>query len=122
MNERPTILIADDDPQIATTLAEHLTEQGYEVTTASDGDETMALLVKSQFALVVLDLKMPKVNGFGVLKFIKQANPSTKVVVLTGYADLRNAMECRRLGADDFIRKPYDLGDIIDTVARLVNR
>jgi CheY-like chemotaxis protein len=65
---------------------------------------------------VVLDLKMPKRDGFEVLAFTKRFYPNTKIIVLTAYVDLQNVSKCRELGADDVIQKPYELGDLFDAI------
>jgi FixJ family two-component response regulator len=63
---------------------------------------------------------MPNVDGFEVLKFVKDRWPKTKVVMLTGFADLKNAIESKKLGAEDFVSKPYDLVDLLTTVERVL--
>jgi DNA-binding NtrC family response regulator len=84
------ILVADDDKDLTSTLSEQLKNEGYDVVLAFDGDEAMAHLKKMEFTVVILDLKMPKVHGFDILIYIKENLPKTKVIVLTGYADLNN--------------------------------
>jgi DNA-binding NtrC family response regulator len=64
---------------------------------------------------------MPNVNGFEVLKYIKQNHPKLKVIMLTGFADLKNAIESKKLGAEDFVSKPYDLVDLITTIERVLS-
>jgi FixJ family two-component response regulator len=64
---------------------------------------------------------MPKVDGFEVLKFIKEKIPGLKVIMLTGFADLKNAIESKKLGAEDFVSKPYDLVDLLTTIERVLS-
>jgi two-component system response regulator HydG len=64
---------------------------------------------------------MPKVDGFEVLKFVKENHPTSKVIMLTGFADLKNAIESKKLGAEDFVSKPYDLVDLLTTVERVLS-
>ncbi len=64
---------------------------------------------------------MPRVDGFEVLKFIKEKKPDTKVIMLTGFADLKNAIESKKLGAEDFVSKPYDLVDLLTTIERVLS-
>ena len=111
-----TILIVEDEKELLMTLAEQLSLEGYEIATAEDGEEALAALQKKKFSLVVLDLKLPKVSGFDVLKFLKQKSSQSKVIVLTAYADLKNVTMVKDLGADDVIEKPYELGDLIDAI------
>jgi DNA-binding NtrC family response regulator len=65
---------------------------------------------------------MPRVDGFEVLKFIKQNKPEIKVIMLTAYADVKNAIEALKLGASDFVSKPYDLEDILTSINRALGR
>ena len=72
--------------------------------------------------LIILDLKMPKVDGWSVLAFVKQQLPSIKVIVLTAYADLTNAIRAKKMGADDFLEKPYDIDEITHTIDKLLHQ
>jgi DNA-binding response OmpR family regulator len=116
MSERTSILIADDDREITSTLNEFLSGEEYSVKIANDGDEAISLLRSETFQIVILDLKMPKVDGFKILHLIKRVYKGTKVIVLTAYADLKNVTKCRELGADDVIEKPYEMGDLFDSI------
>jgi DNA-binding NtrC family response regulator len=119
--KKSSILVVDDEDALRTVLSSELMNEGYEVRSASDGDEAITEIQKSPFDLVLLDIKMPRMNGFEVLKFIKESHPKTKVVMLTGFADLKNAIESKKLGADDFVSKPYDLVDLLTTIERVLS-
>ena len=121
MAEKNKILVVDDEDALRTVLSGELISEGYEVRTASDGDEAMSGLQKEPFDLVLLDIRMPRVSGFEVLKYVKEKHPKTKVVMLTAFADLKNAIESKKLGAEDFISKPYDLVDLLTTIERVLN-
>lgn len=121
MAKKNSILVVDDEDALRTVLSGELQGEGYEVRTAADGDDAINELQKALFDLVLLDIKMPRMNGFEVLKFIKERQPKTKVVMLTGFADLKNAIESKKLGADDFVSKPYDLVDLLTTIERVLN-
>ncbi len=114
------ILVVDDEEALRTVLSSELEGEGYQVNTAADGDEAIKIIGAQQFHLILLDIKMPNVDGFEVLKFVKQHQPSTKVIMLTGFADLKNAIESKKLGAEDFVSKPYDLVDLLTTVERVL--
>ena len=114
------ILVVDDEEALRTVLSSELEGEGYQVSTAGDGEEAIKILGSQQFHLILLDIKMPNVDGFEVLKFVKQKQPSTKVIMLTGFADLKNAIESKKLGAEDFVSKPYDLVDLLTTVERVL--
>ena len=79
------------------------------------------MLPTNNFRVILLDIKMPDVDGFTVLAFIKRYFPSVKVIMLTGYADSENALRAKQLGADGFLAKPYDLEDLLTTIACVIN-
>lgn len=121
MAEKNRILVVDDEDALRTVLSSELESEGYEVDQAADGDQAMAIVQKKPFHLVLLDIKMPKVDGFEVLKFMKEKYPHVKVIMLTGFADLKNAIESKKLGAEDFVSKPYDLVDLLTTIERVLS-
>jgi DNA-binding NtrC family response regulator len=120
MAEKNSILVVDDEDALRTVLSSELESEGYSVATAGDGDEAISVLQAKSFDLVLLDIKMPRVDGFEVLRFIKERYPATKVIMLTGFADLKNAIESKKLGAEDFVSKPYDLVDLLTTIERVL--
>ncbi|MHB1050099.1 MAG: response regulator [Bacteroidota bacterium] len=115
------ILVVDDEDALRTVLSSELQSEGYSVVSASDGDEAISVLQQKSFDLVLLDIKMPRVDGFEVLRFLKERYPKTKVIMLTGFADLKNAIESKKLGAEDFVSKPYDLVDLLTTIERVLS-
>ena len=121
MSEKNRLLVVDDEESLRTVLCSELVSEGFKVQNAGDGDEAIAILDKEEFDLVLLDIKMPRVNGFDVLKHVKERHPATKVVMLTGFADLKNAIESKKLGAEDFVSKPYDLVDLLTTIERVLS-
>jgi len=121
MVEKRKILVVDDEDALRTVLSSELVSEGYEVGTAADGDEAINEIQKQTFDLVLLDIKMPRMNGFEVLKYVKDKHPKTKVIMLTGFADLKNAIESKKLGAEDFVSKPYDLVDLLTTIERVMS-
>lgn len=122
-----TILLVDDDDSLRFLLANELRPQGFDVTGAGDGDEAIELVrekAKSggRFTAVLLDINMPKVSGFEVLKFVKETTPETKVIMVTAYADVENAIKSMRLGASEIIAKPYDLAELFATINRALEK
>lgn len=113
------ILTVDNDEALLRLVSSELTNEGYMVTTANDGDEAVNLIQSMKFDLVFLDINMPVMNGFDVLKFIKAKYPFIKVVILTGYCDVVTALKSKKLGADDFIGKPYDITELFTAIERL---
>jgi DNA-binding NtrC family response regulator len=121
MPTKNRIFVVDDEDALRTVLGSELEGEGYYVQMAGDGDEAIKILETNAFDLILLDIKMPTVDGFEVLKFVKQKHPATKVIMLTGFADLKNAIESKKLGAEDFVSKPYDLVDLLTTVERVLS-
>lgn len=120
MQEKKRILIVDDEHDLRNLLSQVVSGAGYDVTLAEDGAEAINILESHRFDLALLDIQMPNANGIEVLKFIRKNSPSTRAVMLTGYADLKHAMEAREYGASDFISKPYKLEDILGTIQRVL--
>jgi DNA-binding NtrC family response regulator len=123
----PKILVVDDEEALRFLLASELEAEAFDVQSAGDGDEAIELIRKKierneRFDVILLDIKMPKVDGFEVLKFVKSGAPETKVIVLTAYADVKNAIESLRQGASDFVSKPYDLDDILTSINRALGK
>lgn len=122
-----SILIVDDDESLRFLLADELRAQGYDVSGAGDGDEAIESVrerVKSggRFTAVLLDISMPRVGGFEVLKFVKANSPETRVIMVTAYADVENAITALRLGASEIIAKPYDLAELFATIDRALEK
>ena len=114
------ILVVDDEPELRILLSQVLENAGYDIKEASDGEEAIQLLKKEKYDLTLLDIQMPILDGIKVLKYIKDHSLGTKAIMLTGYADLKHAMEAKEYGAKDFIGKPYKIEDIIATVERVL--
>ena len=103
------VLVADDDPELGKIVQDELRACGYHVHVVENGEAAISHLQQHEFDLVVLDISMPKVDGFGVLKFIRKEKPAVKVIILTAYADLRHLVMSKEGGADEFLTKPYDI-------------
>ena len=114
------ILVVDDEEMIGTLLTELLTREGYQVTTASDGQQAVDLLDRERFGLVITDLVMPGLNGIEVLMAAKRIDPRFPVVVMTGYPSVETVTRLIRLGAGDYITKPFNVDIILVTVAKLL--
>jgi DNA-binding response OmpR family regulator len=120
MDKKPTIFVVDDEEEVRNLLKILLEDHGYEVDTAEDGDEAIAKLEKRGYDLLLLDIKMPHISGFDVLKFVREHHPRSRVIMLTAFAELANAMESKFLGADDFIGKPYDPNEVLMAIERIL--
>ena len=116
-----SILIVDDDINLCTVLSEELNAIGYEADYLTDGEEVAKVLEAGKIDLLLLDLKMPGTDGFNVLQKINNNhNPHPKIIVLTAYADVKSAIESARLGASDFISKPYDFDELLITIRKVL--
>jgi len=102
-----TILIIDDQKLIRDTLELALNEEGYDVLLAESGKQGIAVLKKSNIGLILLDIKLPDSNGIDILKQIKAINPESIVIMMTGYGTIENAVAAMKLGAFDYITKPF---------------
>ncbi len=105
----PTILIIDDEKSIRRTLREILEYEGYKVEEAVDGLEGLSMLKERTFDAILLDIKMPKMDGLEVLDKIMQTNPDTPVIMVSGHGTIDTAVEAVKKGAYDFVAKPMDL-------------
>jgi two-component system response regulator AtoC len=114
------ILVVDDEKMKRVTLADDLATQGHEVITAADGEEAIQKLQAGGVDVVVTDMKMPKVDGMELLKWIKQgALADMEVIMMTAYGSIQVAVEAVKLGAYDFVTKPFRNEDIFPLLARI---
>ena len=116
------VLVVDDEPNMLTVLSDALSAQGYQVTTASDGFQAMEILEQQPFNVVFADLKMPGMSGMSVLEHIKKIEPDTHVVIMTGYGTVDMAVECMKLGAYDFILKPFDPKELVQLPSKIMEQ
>jgi len=117
-----SILIVDDDESTAQSLSEFLRRRSYSVTAAGDGESGLAEMGRRQYDAVLLDIHLPRASGIDVLREIKEAAPDAAVIMMTAYASVDTAISALRLGATDYIIKPFDPDEIFNIVGRLVER
>lgn len=118
MSKTPKILICDDDETLCYLLKEELISENYIVDIVYDGKYAIEKLKQKNYDILLLDLEMQYVSGEKVLKYTKENNPQLQVIVLTAQSDMRTAIECIKLGAYDFINKPYDFQQLLITIER----
>ena len=111
-NTKGRILIIEDEKSLKEVLRILLEEEGYEITAASNGLEGMDYIQNDIFDLVVTDIKMPKADGFEVLKKVKEISPSTIVIMITAFGTTESTIEAMKLGAYDYIHKPFKIDEI----------
>ena len=112
---KPRILIADDEEGIRESLSLILSD-GHELVFARDGEEALAALGREPFALAMLDIKMPKLDGLEVLRRLRGTNVQVPILVLTAYQSVELAKEAIKLGAVDYLPKPFERDQILSAI------
>ena len=120
--EKKQILVVDDEKNIRLTMSQSLEPLGIPVETAVNGEEALRKLREEPFALVFLDLKMPGMDGMDVLRLIKDDWPGIRVIIITAHGTIASAVEAMKLGAVDFIQKPFSPGEIRELATRVLER
>ncbi|MBW2029840.1 MAG: response regulator [Deltaproteobacteria bacterium] len=110
------ILLVDDEVVFTENMAKLLSSRGYRVTTANSGDDAIGMLGDEEFDVVVLDLKMPGMDGLSVLKKIKEMGVITEILILTGQGSIDSALEAIKLGAYDYLTKPCEIDELVSKV------
>lgn len=118
----PKVLIVDDEVPIRRTLKEILTFEKYEVEEASDGLECLVQLKKTEYDVILMDIKMPKMDGMDALERIQTLSPDTPVIMISGHANIDTAVEAVKKGAFDFISKPPDLNRLLITIRNALDK
>lgn len=119
---KPKILICDDEEGIREAL-KLILEENYDLSFCSDGGKCLSTLKDGpKFNVVLLDIKMPKINGLEILKQIKSVNPQIKVIMVTGYRSVETAEEAVKAGANDYVLKPFTSKDVLGSVTRVLSR
>lgn len=116
MTENTKILVVDDEEVMREFLLEVFSM--HDPICAQNGEEALSLLKEHSISLVITDLKMPQMDGLELLQRIKQFDQSIRVIVVTGYASLQTASECIHAGAADFIKKPFSIAQIRESVKK----
>lgn len=113
MPEKIKLLIVDDEIKFLNSIAKRLELRDFDVTKATNGQDALEIAGKKKFDLVLLDLKMPGLNGKQVLEILKNEHKYLEVIILTGHGSVDSAVECTRLGAFDYLPKPYELEELL---------
>jgi DNA-binding response OmpR family regulator len=114
------MLCVDDNADLRNALAQQFILEDFDVDTAVDGVDAVEKIAAGHYDIVLLDLKMPRLDGMGVLKEIKGMGRNPHVIVLTALADVPTALECVKLGARDYVSKPYDPEDLLHVVIKVL--
>jgi len=120
MHKIPDILIIDDEPLMRISISDALKVEGYNVMSAETGGEGLKSIKNNSYDVVITDLRLPEVDGVQILKSCKQISPRTKVLMITAYGSVDTAVEAMKIGAYDYITKPFSMDEFILTVKRLI--
>ena len=118
MTQEPagSLLILDDDPALVSVMKEILVEEGYGVETATDAVEALRLVQEARPAVILMDMRMPGMDGWAFAGSLKERGASASLIVITGAG---HALEwAKEIGADDFLAKPFDMAELLSTVKR----
>lgn len=110
------ILVVDDEEDLVSTLAERLALRGFQVETATRGDDALRYVAGGDFNVLILDVKMPGIDGLELMGQIRQKRPDLPIILFTGQASTADAERGMREGACDYVLKPVDLDDLIDKI------
>jgi two-component system sensor histidine kinase/response regulator len=116
------VLIVDDEEYIRLSLSELLIHIGFEVATTANGEDALRKLAENRFDIAFMDIKIPGMNGVELLGRVREKYPDVSVIMMTGYATVENAVEAVKLGAYDFLKKPYDIEEIKVSINRLLEK
>jgi two-component system response regulator GlrR len=116
------VLVVDDDADLLEILTDRLQAEGYRVLTAGDGLEALERVRTARPGCIILDLKMPRLSGFDALVELRRAAPEARVIILTGSPNRPSAEACRARGADEFLLKPFDPGELLRLTAQAFAR
>jgi DNA-binding NtrC family response regulator len=114
------ILIVDDEENIRLTIAQSLDPLGYQVATADNGKDALLQLQSQEYDLILLDLKMPGINGLEVLQRAIQIYPEIKIIIISAHGTIEYAVEAMKLGAVDFLQKPFTPQKLRDLVLHVL--
>jgi len=117
-----SVLIVDDEKNILLTLSQSLEVLRLETDTATNGEEALAKLKEKEFGLILLDIRMPGMDGMEVLRQVREIRPDIRIIMITAYGTVELAVEAMKLGAVDFIQKPFSPEEIRELVSRVMDR
>jgi DNA-binding response OmpR family regulator len=116
------ILYAEDEDHTRSLVADELRQAGYAVDTAADGEEAIRALGGASYDLVLLDIRMPGKSGIDVLQFLREQNLRPRVIMLTAVDDLSIAIRSVKLGANDYVTKPFRIEELLGAIERVLRR
>ena len=119
---KPRLLLVDDDMPFTRNLVWLLSRRGYEVSAVNDGQSALRIVEEQEFDVIILDRKMPGIDGIATLKELKKKRPQVEVIILTGAASVESALDGVQLGAYDYATKPIQLSDLEEKIGQAFER
>jgi DNA-binding response OmpR family regulator len=116
------ILFAEDDDSIRNIVVRMLIEEGFDIEAVDDGTDAIELLQKKTYDLVLLDIRMPIKTGLDVLEFMRTKNLRTRTIMATAVDDVAVAIQTLKLGANDFVTKPYSIELLVDCIHKVLDK
>lgn len=116
MSNQARILVIDDDENITKVVAAILRDKGYSVDTAGSGNEAIKKTQKNHYDLMLIDIRLPDIDGTELLTKIRDTTPKIRKIIVTGYPTLNNAVTAVNKGADAYVMKPFDVEEMLETV------
>ncbi len=120
MPGKAKLLIVDDEDTLRLLVRSELEQRGYDVDEADSGETALEKMETDHFTLVILDIRMPGIDGMEVLKRIREKNLAEKVIMLTGVDELKIARDSLQFGANDFLTKPYEIRTLLACINRVL--
>src|SRR6202034_1416665 len=120
MNKR--ILLVEDEPTLSLLLQERLEKEGYSVSPCHDGEQALTQALREPVGLVVLDVKLPKKNGFDVCRELRRHGFNSPILILTARSDVKDRIKGLKIGADDYLAKPFDVNELLARIEALFRR
>jgi DNA-binding response OmpR family regulator len=118
--EQKKLLYVDDEESLRILVKSQLTMEGFDVETADEGDTALEMVQISNYDLILLDIRMPRMDGIEVLKQLKKKNVKSRIIMLTAVTELSSAIGAVKLGANDYITKPYNIEDLLGCIKRVL--
>jgi DNA-binding NtrC family response regulator len=122
MSEEFSVLIVDDEDDFRETLVKRLKKRRLHVSGAESGEKALELMARETFDVVILDVKMPGLDGIETLREMKKKTPLTEVILLTGHASMESGIEGMKLGAFDYIMKPVNIDELLEKMRQAYER
>jgi len=116
--EKKKALVIDDEQIVLESVSALLTDEGFEVDVSLDGRQGLDWAIERNYDVVLTDIRMPDIGGMKVLRDVKRINPTLPVIMITGYASVESAVQAMKLGAAEYIEKPFEPEQLLDAVSR----